>query len=450
MKSLILTWNNKKRHTDFSATNAVITNNDKITLGSNTETNSILHNIPYVAKDLFITSDLPTTAGSKTLASYLPPYDATVYKILKENGAVLLNKTNLDEFGMGGTGLNSASGPIINPFNKERIVGGSSSGNAVVVALGVIPFAIGTDTGDSVRSPASYMGIYGYKPTYGLISRYGVIPYAPSLDHVGINANSVTDLAIVAQTLMQYDEKDFTSQKFTGKVYNELKTLDKMNIAVIKGIEEYLDEEVKEIYLDNIAQLKKQYNVIEKDFPLNLWEAISPVYMVLSYAEAFSCLSQYTSIPYGKNDGLAHGFDQTITQYRTAGFSFNVKKKIMMGAYFLEKNNHDHIYLKAKKVRTLLIDKYNELMDNVYCLIFPSHSRFAPFINDLQNNSLNRKEKWLVADLLNLANFAGSPSITIPTYKRHDKNFGLNINTKQFFDQMALDCALALENFFDK
>jgi aspartyl-tRNA(Asn)/glutamyl-tRNA(Gln) amidotransferase subunit A len=369
--------------------NTCITKNNN----TNSNPNSLLSSVPYALKDLFVTKDIQTTAGSKVLSGYIPPYDATVYKLLNDAGAILLDKTNLDEFGFGGTGLNSASGPVLNPFNKERIVGGSSSGNVVQVALGIVPFAIGTDTGDSVRAPASYMGICGYKPTYGLISRYGIVPYAPSLDTVGINATTVTDLALVAQTLVQYDEKDYTSQKTNDKLYDNLKPLENMNIAIIKGIENYLDDEAKQIYLDNINQLKTRFNVIEKEFETNLLEAISPVYMVLSYAEAFSCLSQYTSIAYGKNEALGHGYEQIVSNYRTNGFSNNVKRKIMMGAYFLENSNQQEVYLKAKKVRTVLINKYNELMNGVDCLIFPSHSRFAPLLKDLQNNTLSNKNK---------------------------------------------------------
>lgn len=183
---------------------------------------SYLSCIPYVLKDNVSTQGILTTGGSAFLKNYVPPYDATVYSLLNRANAVLIGKANMDEFGLGGTGSFSAYGVVCHPFNKKRIAGGSSSGSAVAVASGVVPFAIGTDTGDSIRRPASFCGVVGYKPTYGLISRYGVFPYAPSLDHVGTFTTTVADAAIVADALISYDEKDFSSTKFDKKLFDSL------------------------------------------------------------------------------------------------------------------------------------------------------------------------------------------------------------------------------------
>jgi aspartyl-tRNA(Asn)/glutamyl-tRNA(Gln) amidotransferase subunit A len=251
----------------------------------------LLYGIPYVLKDNVCTKNLRTTAGSAFLSDFIPPYNATIYELFNANHAVLIAKSNMDEFGMGGSGIHSAYGIVKNIHDHNFTVGGSSSGSVNLVANQVVPFAIGSDTGDSSRRPASFTNTTGYKPTYGLISRYGMMPYAPSLDHVGIIASFVADIAIVAQAIVKFDEKDFTSQKVkNNNFFNNLKQVDKLTIGVISGIEKYLQPEIASAYTECLKKLKEHKFVIK---PIEIKNehlvAIKTIYSIISYAEANSC-----------------------------------------------------------------------------------------------------------------------------------------------------------------
>jgi aspartyl-tRNA(Asn)/glutamyl-tRNA(Gln) amidotransferase subunit A len=255
------------------------------------EVDNLLYGIPYIMKDNVCTKGVPTTAGSAFLKDFVPPYNATIYETLNHHNVIMIGKSNMDEFGMGGDGIYSAYGIVKYHKDQSRIVGGSSSGSVNLVAANVVPFAIGTDTGDSSRRPAALVGVVGYKPTYGLISRYGVMPYAPSLDHVGIITSGVIDAAIVAQYLVAFDEKDFTSQKIAdAKFYDNLKQTNKLTIGIVKHIEKYLAPDVLPVYLESIELLKKQGHTFKYvDFPDEYLEAIHAIYYIISYAEANSC-----------------------------------------------------------------------------------------------------------------------------------------------------------------
>jgi aspartyl-tRNA(Asn)/glutamyl-tRNA(Gln) amidotransferase subunit A len=348
--------------------------------------NNPLFGIPYSLKDLYSTKHIVTTAGSRILEDYVPLYNATVYDKLISAGAILIGKTNLDEFGMGGTGLHSAYKPVINPFNNEKIVGGSSSGTAVQIALDVVPFSLGTDTGDSVRSPASYMGIVGFKPTYGAISRYGVIPFAPSLDTIGINAKYVTDVAIVAHAISGVDKNDCST--ISVEFAKEVSEVNNINIAIIDGIEMFLPTGVKEIYLNNVATLSTKFNVVKKPFDLKYIEAVSAVYMIIAYSEASSTFSNFDGISFGKANGDTK-YEERVSSFRSEGFSEKVKHLLLIGASCLEEENYEDFFIKAKKVRNVLAKEFNRLMDDADCLIIPSHSMFAPTKEGLMNGSFS-------------------------------------------------------------
>jgi aspartyl-tRNA(Asn)/glutamyl-tRNA(Gln) amidotransferase subunit A len=252
---------------------------------------NLLYGIPYAMKDNVCTKGIITTAGSAFLKDFIPPYNATIYESFKHHNAIMIGKSNMDELAMGGDGLYSAFGIVKYVYDESRKVGGSSSGSVNLVTAHAVPFAIGSDTGDSSRRPATLVGVVGYKPTYGLISRYGVMPYAPSLDHVGIIATSVTDIAIVAQHIVGFDEKDFTSQRIgDNHFYKNLKLVDKLTIGIIKDIEKYLTPPILKKYLQCIAYLKSQGHVFKYiDFKDEYLRAIHTVYYVISYAEANSC-----------------------------------------------------------------------------------------------------------------------------------------------------------------
>jgi aspartyl-tRNA(Asn)/glutamyl-tRNA(Gln) amidotransferase subunit A len=263
---------NAKKSLNLLNSNKILNSSVTTILNLNSKPNpkSLLNNIPYSLKDMISTKDIQTTGGSKILENYVPTFNATIYDKLIDGGAILISKTNCDELGMGGTGLTSGYGKVVNPFDKNRIVGGSSSGSAVQVALDIVPFSVGTDTADSIRTPASYMGLVGFKPSYGIISRYGVIPYAPSLDTVGVLAKTIADIAIVLQTISGYDEKDGTSQKINNKFYDCLKPKSKIKFTLIKDIDQYLNKEVKDIYLDYVKKISEKYEIIYKTIDLRL------------------------------------------------------------------------------------------------------------------------------------------------------------------------------------
>jgi aspartyl-tRNA(Asn)/glutamyl-tRNA(Gln) amidotransferase subunit A len=252
---------------------------------------NLLFGIPFAMKDNVCTKGVITTGGSLFLKDFVPPYNATITTLLDSANSIMVCKSNLDEFGLGGTGTYSAYGIVKSILNNELIVGGSSSGSTNLVAANAVPFAIGTDTGDSVRRPPSFLGVVGYKPTYGLISRYGILPYAPSLDHVGVIAQTVIDTAIVSESLVSYDSKDFSSQKIDDcHFYKNIKQISKLKVGVIKNLEKYLPPNTCKAYLDAIKIIEKQgHTIVYIDFDEKLLKAIHAIYYAISYSEAVSC-----------------------------------------------------------------------------------------------------------------------------------------------------------------
>jgi aspartyl-tRNA(Asn)/glutamyl-tRNA(Gln) amidotransferase subunit A len=239
----------------------------------------------------------------------------------------------------------------LNPHDHDRIVGGSSSGSVNLVACGQAPFAIGTDTGDSVRRPASFVGVVGFKPTYGLISRYGVFPYAPSLDSIGINATNVTDTAIVADVICQYDQKDYSSQKMEHTFYKSLTTHKNICVGVIKDLEKHLSKDVLTYYLKAIDDIKKAGHTIKYiDLDETYLRSVHTIYYCLSYVEAYSCYMNITGITFGKNLG-GNNYDEIITKNRTNGIGMEARARMIIGAYITKHNNFEKYFLRAQKIR---------------------------------------------------------------------------------------------------
>jgi aspartyl-tRNA(Asn)/glutamyl-tRNA(Gln) amidotransferase subunit A len=251
----------------------------------------LLYGIPYSLKDSISTKDIISTGGSNFLKDYVPPYSAYVYELLNQNNAVLISKSNCDEFGLGGTGRHSAIAKVSNILDPERIAGGSSSGSVNEVAAGMVAFSIGTDTGDSIRRPSTFLGDVGFKPTYGVVSRYGIYPYSPSLDHVGPITKTVTDSAIVMQAIAKYDERDFTSQKLTDtNFYKNLAIKKSLKICVFKNVEDMMPSRTKQIYLNTLEQIMSAgHTIVYKTLDNLLIESISVIYQIITYGEACSC-----------------------------------------------------------------------------------------------------------------------------------------------------------------
>lgn len=412
---------------------------------------SILNGIPYAAKDLFSTKDILTTGSSNILANYIPFYDATVIKRLKDAGAILIGKTVCDEFGLGGTGTTGHTGIVKNPWDITRGAGGSSSGSATSVALGIVPFSLGTDTGDSVRKPASFCGVVGYKPTYGLIPRYGVLPFASSLDHVGLFTTCVKDAATVTDIIKGFDGKDMTSLKtkenltegltgiISGKKLFYIKEL--TNIECYENPSEDLINTLN-LFKENLDRIKELgVEIYEESLDEKIINALGPAYTIISCAEATSNLSMYTGINYGHR-GVGNNIKDMIKDHRTKGFSSLIKRRLVIGSYVLEEKNQERYYLNACRVRHLVIDKMNEFLSKYDALIMPASLK-APLLKEA-NDVITENSKDVSSTLL-IGNFGGYPSITIPSGFIDKMPVGINLTGQIKEDKNLLNIAYSIE-----
>ncbi|AGM26511.1 aspartyl/glutamyl-tRNA amidotransferase subunit A [Spiroplasma syrphidicola EA-1] len=404
--------------------------------------------IPYVAKDNFATKGILTTASSKILSNFVPTYESTVTELLKKEQAILVAKTALDELGMGGHGLYAYTGDVLNPWDLIRITGGSSSGSAALVASGVVPFALGTDTGDSVRKPASYCGIVGFKPSYGLISRFGVIPYAPSLDTVGYFTRSVVDSAIILDYLAKNDHQDATSLASSEKDYYQNLTTDLKGkkFAYFPFVHKQLSPELKTAFNELFVKLREQgVEICEATFPEQLLKTLLPVYMIISYAEAISTHSALDGINFGLRVP-GETYEDVMINSRVSGFGRVVKRRYAIGSYALSKDNQTLLFLKAKRVRRLIVDELTKVFANYDILLLPSATTVAPKISDVKAHTLTEEDlEFYFDDLLVLANMMGNPSITVPLTLVDGLPVGVNINAKPFADQIVLNASLLIE-----
>ncbi|MBQ7140674.1 MAG: aspartyl/glutamyl-tRNA amidotransferase subunit A [Bacilli bacterium] len=417
-------------------------------------TDNILSGIPYGVKDNYSTKGILTTGSSNTLKDYVPFFDATAITKLNEAGAVKINKTVLDEFGMGGTGTTGHTGNVLNPWDTTRICAGSSSGSACAVAAGVYPYALGTDTGDSIRKPAAYCGIVGYKPTYGMISRYGVFPFASSLDHLGVLARSVEDSAIVVDQMKGIDKNDMTSWDSSNiHLYDSLTTDSKgKKLCYIKelcDISNYpnADEELK-LHLENFnktLELCKELGmeVNEVSIDRKLLNAIYSTYVVIHSAEATSNMSNLTGLIFGPR-GEGDNYITMIKDHRTKGFSPLIKRRFIIGSYVLQKENKERYFNNAQRVRRLLVDAWKELYKTYDAVILPvgigPAKKFEDLNKELDTNTIALDEH------LQVGNFGGFPSITIPNGFINNLPVGVNITGNCYDDINVLNIANSLEN----
>lgn len=418
-------------------------------------TDNLLSGIPYGIKDNLSTENILTTGSSNTLKDYVPFFTATCVEKLKDCGAVPVAKTVLDEFGMGGTGTTGHTGTVLNPWDKTRICAGSSAGSACSVAAGVYPYALGSDTGDSIRKPAAYCGIVGYKPTYGMISRYGLFPFASSLDHVGVLTRSVEDAAIVVDAMKGCDDKDMTSwdssdihlydslhKEFTGKL---------CYIKEICDINTYENptEELK-AHLENfnnaIEKIKQEGIEIEEvSIDKNILMAIKSTYDVISSAEATSNMSNLTGIIFGPR-AEGDNYIDMMKNYRTQNFSPLIKRRFIIGSYSLQAENKDKYFFGAQKARRLIVDTWNDLLKIYAAVILPVGSGPAKKIEAL--NEKQSKEMRMIEEHLIVGNFGGFPSITIPDGFINGLPVALNITGPCYKDEEVLNIAAKVESIF--
>ncbi len=384
---------------------------DKIFAGS--ETPSLLTGIPYGIKDLFCTKGVATTAASKILENYVPPYSATAVERVETERAVMLGKTNLDEFAHGSSTETSAYGPTKNPWDESRMPGGSSGGSAVAVAAGLVPFSLATETGGSIRFPAALCGISGWKPTYGRVPRYGVISMTSSNDSPGAFARSVRDLASIAEVMAGHDPKDATSGASVVPQYskNLATNLKGMRLGVpkeyfIDGMEPDVEARVRAA----IAELEKLgAEIIEVSLPLTHYGSL--VYSIVTPSEISANLARFDGIRYGHQARDTQNLFEIYTKSRGEGFGDEAKRRIMTGTYALSAGYYDAYYLKAQKVRRLLVNEFNEVFTKVDALVAAAVPNVAIKLGKAANDPLF----GYIADQLAIpAAMAGLPALSVP------------------------------------
>ena len=439
-KSKILETNEK-----YNAYNLVL---DPV---ENNEINTLLSGIPYAMKDNISTKGIRTTACSNTLKDYVPIYNATVYEKLSQSGAIMIGKTNMDELAMGGTGLTGNAGIVKNPYDEERISAGSSAGSAVAVATKTVPFAIGTDTGDSIRKPAAYTGVVGYKPSYGLISRYGLFAFASSLDTIGVITNSVIDAATVVNTVKGSDDKDMTTIKDMDEIdltkdFNNLRSKKLFYIKEIVDKSKYTNSNTIKI-IDDFNKLldllkSKGYEIYEESIDENLLKALKPVYTSISCAEVTSNNSNLTGISFGHREKGESAMD-VIKNFRTKNFSSLIKRRFVIGSFILQKENQEKYFINAKKVRRVVVNTFNELFTKYDGLILPAQSDISPKICDTTDEM--GKDENVLDNHLVIGNFGGYPSITLPYNKLEGMPVGINITSGFKNDSYMLAVANDIE-----
>lgn len=372
-----------------------------------------LAGVPVALKDNLCTEGLLTTCSSKILYNFVPTYTAEAVKNLSKAGAVILGKTNMDEFAMGSTTETSAYGPTRNPRNPEHVPGGSSGGSAAAVAAGECIYAIGSDTGGSIRQPASYCGVVGMKPTYGTVSRYGLIAYGSSLDQIGPLTKDVTDCAAVLEVLSSHDEKDSTSIARDDTDFTSALTEDVEGLRIgIPGdyLGEGLDAEVKEAVLRAAEVLEKKGALVER-FDLSLVDYAIPAYYTIAAAEASSNLERFDGIKYGYRAKEYAGLHNMYKKSRSEGFGEEVKRRIMLGSFVLSSGYYDAYYLKALKVKALIKKAFDEAFAKYDIILGPVAPATAPKLGE----SLTDPIQMYLGDIYTIAvNLAGLPGISIP------------------------------------
>lgn len=416
-------------------------------------TSDLLSGIPYGIKDNYSTKGILSTGSSNTLKDYVPFFTATAIENLSKHGAVPVNKTVMDEFGMGGTGTTGHTGVVRNPWDTKRMCAGSSSGSAAAVASGVYPYATGSDTGDSIRKPAAYCGIVGYKPTYGMISRYGLFPFASSLDHCGALTRSVEDAAIVVDAMKGIDKLDMTSWDSSNiHLYESLNgNVKGKKLCYVKEICDIANypnatDELKE-HLQNFKNCLEVckslgMEVEEVSVDKTLLNALASVYVVISCAEATSNMSNLTGLIFGpRSEG--RDYIESMKDYRTKGFSPLIKRRFVIGSYVLQAQNKDRYFHNAQRVRRLLVDEWNKLFEKYDAVILPVGSGPAKLLE--KNDDMLDKDTTVLEEHLQIGNFGGFPSITIPDGFVNSLPVGVNITGKCYDDENVLNIAYALE-----
>ena len=402
----------------------------------NNPSNLPLAGIPIAQKDLFCTKGLRTTCGSKILDNFVPPYSATVIKNLENAGCISVGKTNMDEFAMGSSNETSNFGNVQNPWGENLVPGGSSGGSAAAVAAGIVPAASGTDTGGSIRQPASLCGITGLKPTYGRISRWGMIAFASSLDQAGPMARTAEDCALLLNEMCSHDEKDTTSlnediPNFEENLNSPLKG---KKIGIVKDIDlSSLDDDVVKIYEDSLNEfVSLGANLVDISLP-NLSLSV-PTYYVVAPAECSSNLSRFDGVKFGHRSKNPKNLEELYVQTRSEGFGDEVKRRILIGSYVLSAGYYDAYYKKAQQVRRLIKNDFDSAFSDIDVIMTPTTRGTAFEMGSKGSDPI----KMYLEDLFTIsANLAGLPAMSIPNGNLDNKPTGIQI-IGNFLDESSI------------
>ncbi len=405
----------------------------------------VLAGIPVAIKDNICTKGVKTTCASKMLEDFVPPYNATVIEKLNENKCILIGKTNLDEFAMGGSTENSAFYKTTNPHNAECVPGGSSGGSAAAVAADEAIISLGSDTGGSIREPASFCGIVGLKPTYGTVSRFGLVAFASSLDQIGPFGKDVTDCALVMNAISGRDDSDATSvdtgiTDYTEGLNDDIKGL-KIGLPC-EFFGEGINAEVKEAIMKKVEELKGKGAIVE-EFSMPIVDYALSIYYILSSAEASSNLSRFDGVKYGYRSKNSDTLNDLYENSRSEGFGPEVKRRIMLGTYVLSSGYYDAYYKKALKARTLVINEFNKAFSKYDVIIGPTAPTTAFKIGEKSENPL----EMYLSDICTVpVNIAGVPAISVPVAKdSKGLPIGIQIIGKAFDEKTILRVARKCE-----
>ena len=406
--------------------------------------------VPIAIKDSITTKGIQTTCASNILTGYVPPYDAMVIEALKQEGAIIIGKTNMDEFCMGTSTETSYYGPTRNPHDLSRVPGGSSGGSAAAVAADEAVIALGSDTGGSIRCPASFCGIVGLKPTYGFVSRYGLIAYANSLEQIGPMASTVTDTALLLEVISAKDERDSTQVKLNNNESTNYRcswlndgrsdTVKGMKIGVPKEFIEGVSPEVGKAVWDSVHKFEELGATYEEISMRNLKYALASYY-ILAMSEASSNLARFDGLRYGLRSGKDEDWHSTFSRIRGEGFGEEVKRRIILGTYALSAGYYGKYYLKALKVRTLIKNEFEDALKTHDILAMPT----MPFVAFELGERIKDPLSLYLADVNTVSvNLAGVPSLSIPCGSSDGLPIGLQIVGKYFDEDVILKAALSV------
>ena len=408
-----------------------------------------LTGIPVLIKDVICTKGIRTTCGSKMLENFIPPYNATVIEKLKAQKAVILGKTNMDEFAMGSSTEHSAFSPTYNPWDLSRVPGGSSGGSAVAVSTGEAIYALGSDTGGSIRQPAALCSVVGLKPTYGRVSRFGLVAFASSLDQIGPLCKDVTDCALVMNAIAGHDSRDSTS------VLHPVPDYTQQLIPDIKGLRigipreyfvEGMQNEVRVALESAILKLEELGAQVDWEVSLPHTKYALAVYYILAPSEASANLARYDGVKYGFSERDAGNVIETTERTRQFGFGTEVKRRIMLGTYALSAGYYDAYYLKAQKVRTLIKQEFDQAFEKYDALVTPT----SPIVPFKLGEKLEDPMQMYLSDVCTLPiNIAGIPAISIPAGFTDNLPIGMQIMGKPFSEEILLRIAFAYEQATD-